>query len=271
MIAVALALVLQAEAPARTPAIYRFPAKEESSRRLQELIDEEGFNMLCVDPKPGARVTEMAKGKLKFIDPKMIDTRANMKWRDATIEFAAGRISPKEWLKRTKGLKETVHFLTSPKTKELRPTMGVVPVPSGGTYSARAVFAELFLLSQPGVPCLTSSDTWKTRDLPDAGRLQSWILAMNDLCGPMLYYRFDKPFLVTGKPVILRADDKPGLLILRQTKGEKSITFFFNNSHSALELPSWIDMSKVTINRGIDMDSPKPKLWDAGMLILDSN
>lgn len=270
MISLALALILQTEAPDRTPAIYRCPVKEAESDRLGKLIDEDGFDSLCVDPKPGPAAIKAAQGKVRLIPAREIDTKANRKWRDATIEFASGRISPKQWVSRTKGLGETIHFLTSPSTKDLRTVMSVVPVDPGHTYSGRSVFAEMILLSNPGRLCLTSTDIWQTRDWPGPGRLESWILAMNDWLGPMLSYRHDHPFLVMGKPIVVRADDKPGLLILRFKGGKKTLTFYYNNGWTPVELPPGFNPEKTTIDLGLNMDGPKPALMDTGFVIEES-
>jgi hypothetical protein len=270
MVSLVLAVILQTQAPERTPAIYRCPTIEAESKRLRRVIEEEGFDSLCVDPKPGPLAIKAAKGNLKLIDAKAIDTKANMKWRDATIAFASGNISPKEWLAKTKNLKETIHFLTSPSTTDLRTVMSLVPVDPGQTYSGRSVFAEMILLSMPGRLCITSSDIWTTRELPDAGRLQSWILAMNDWLGPMLSYRHDNQFLVTDKPKVIRADEKPGLLILRQAAGKKTMTFYYNNSMAPIELPTSFNPDKVTINRGLNVDGPKPVIVDTGFIIEES-
>jgi hypothetical protein len=269
MISLAIAWMLQAEAPERTPAVYRCPAKEAESARLEHLLNEEGFDALCVDPKPGPLAVKVAKGKVRFMDSKAIDTKANMSWRNATIAFASGKMSPKQWVAATAGLHETIHFLSSPKTKDLRDVMSAVPVDPGGTFSAASVFAEIFLLAQPGRPCLTSTDIWETRELPDAGRLQSWVLAMRDLLGPMLSYRHDNPFMVTGKPTVIRADAKPGLLIFRQSGGKKTLTFYFNNSDAPVKLPK-VNMEKVTINGGMNLDGPEPVLNHDGFLIEES-
>lgn len=270
MIWLALALALQSEAPNRTAAIYRCPAKEAETEKLAKLIDEDGYDGLCIDPKPGPHAKLAAKGKVRFFTPSQIDTKANLKWRNATISFAAGKISPKQWVAETSGLHETVHFLTSPSTIDLRTVMSTVPVDPGQTYSGRSVFAEMFMLSQPGRVCFTSTDVWSTRELPEAGRLQSWVLAMNDWLGPMLNYRHEKSFLVTGKPVIIRADAKPGLLIFRQGKGKGSITFYVNNSFEPIELPKINEGKVIPMSWGLNLEGHKQKLNGPGYVIEES-
>lgn len=230
------------------------------------MLDEDGFDSICVDPKPGSKALMAAKSKVKFVDSRTIDTSANMKWRKATIAFAKGEISPKKWFSLTSACRETVHFLTSPATKPLREEMSSVPVDPGGTYSARSVFAEMLLLSLPGKPCLTSTDIWLTRQLPAAGKLQSWVLAMNDWLGPIMVLRHDKPFLVNGRLKVIRADDKPGLLIFSQTDGKSTETFFFNNALQAVELPK-VNTDKLILARGLNLDGPKPTLVGAGSFI----
>ncbi len=265
MLTLAVALLMRAEETVRTHAIYRCPAKEAVGRRFDDLVNEGEYDTLCIDPKPtSAQLKQATAKKLKFVNPKIIDAPANRKWRNATIALVNGKISPREWVARTKGLGETVHFLSSPKTPELRAAVPSAPMDS--TYSGRSVLAELLLLSLPGRPCLTTADLWETRDLPDAGKLQSWVLAMHDYCGPMLMLRHDEPFLVTGKPTILRADPKPGLLIFRLASGKKSYTFYFNTGFFPVELPA-MDFGHSIIMRGVDMDGPKPTLVPAGSFI----
>lgn len=261
MLLLALTFILWREATDRTPAIYRCPAKEGETARLQSVVDDYAFDALCIDPKPGPEARKAAAGKVKIVSPSTVDTAANMRWRNATIAFAAGKISPKEWLSRTRNLHETVHLLTCPSTPELRPIFG--------NESGPAVFAELLLLAWPGRPCLTSGDVWKTRELPDAGRLQSWILAMNDLLGPMLQYRHDNPCIVTGRPTVIRADAVPGLLIYRQTDGKTTLTFYCNNSASPVALPPFA-IDHITVNRGIDMESSKYRLMPTGFFVVES-
>lgn len=254
----------------RTSAVYRCPASEATTDRMKKLVEDDLFDSVCVDPKPPALTLQWMKGKLKSVKPSVIDTAANLKWRNATIEFAAGRISPAEWVSRTKNLHETYHFLSSPRTKTLRDEMMSVPVLPGGTYSARSVFAEMFVLSLPGTPCFTSSDVWKTRELPEPGRLQSWVLAMNDFLGPLLYYRYEHAFMVLKKPRIVRADKQPGLLVFVQSQGHKTLTFYLNNSNRTIELPP-LDVDKVIINHGLDLEGQKPAIVETGFLIEDSD
>jgi hypothetical protein len=268
MICLALAIAMQNEAPELTPAIYRCPAVESTSPRLKSLFDEEGFDALCVDPKTPGSVAKLLKGRAKIYMPAQVDTKPNLKWRNATIDFALGKTSPKKWLAQISGLRETIHFLTSPSTKDLRTVMSAVPVDPGGTYSARSVFAEMVLLSQPGRVCFASTDIWKTHEWPGPGRLESWILAMNDFLGPMLAYRHDYTGLVTGKPKIIRADAKPGLLIFSQATGKKTITVYLNNSMEPIELPPF-EMGMMTMNGGLNVDGPKPLLLGGGYAFVE--
>lgn len=262
----AVALLLQ---PDRTPSVYRCPRIEGETEKMHQLIDEEYYDTICIDPAPGPKAKTWGKGKVKFIKPQEIDTPANLKWRNATIAFASGKISPAEWLKRTQGLKETYHFLTSPKTKPLRDELWWVPVDPGGTFSARSVFAEMLLLSWPGVPVLCSSDVYSTKAWPEKpGQFESWILAMNDYRGPMLYYRFSKPDLLAHKPKVLHADSSPGLLTFQSGGGKQTITFTFNNSFEAKPV-SISHPEHMTICRGLDLDADPPRLNPAGSMIED--
>lgn len=253
----------------RTPSVYRCPRSEGESEAMRRLIEDDAYDAVCVDPSPGPKLKRWALGKVKILTPKTLDTPANLTWRNATIAFASGKISPAEWLRRTKGLGETYHFLTSPKTKALRDELWWVPVNPGGTYSARSVFAEMLLLSWPGKPVLCSSDVYATKTWPEGpGQFQSWILAMNDYRGPMLYYRQSRPYLQFGKPNVFRADSQPGLLAYRQTRNEKPITFYFNNSLDPVDLPR-LSPEQLTITRGLDMDSSPFRLGGAGSVIED--
>ncbi len=160
----------------RTPAIYRCPAKEAAAwpERLESLMKEDAFDAYCLEPAPNADQRKLAqKYEVKLVDAKTIDTPANQRWRNATIDYANGKISPKEWLKRTKASRATVHFLSNPKAPSLRKA-------TTEKNSYPAVFAEMLLLSWRGRPCLTSEDIWQIREFPGPGPLQSWILAMND-------------------------------------------------------------------------------------------
>lgn len=258
--AILVAMSQQAEEATRTPSIFRCPAIEGESKFFPTLVEDE-FDTVCIDPKPGPLALAAAKGKVKFVTPSSIDTKANLRWRNITLDYINGKISPKQWLAQTKNLGETVHFLSSPKTPKLRDATG--------KDSHRAVFSEMLILCWPGRPCLTSDDIGRTRYLPDPGALMSWILAMNDYRGPMLYYRHDAPFLVTGKPKIIRADAKPGLLIFSQTDGKKTITFYLNNSQKSIDLPP-LNLDKATIQIGLNIDTPKPSLYYNSFLIVES-
>ena len=250
----------------RPLAVYRCPAAEAEGERFKDVVEEGEFDGVCIDPKPGPKALALLAGKLKVVPPREIDTDANLKWRNATIAFARGDISPAAWLEKTKRLKTTFHFLTSPKTKGLRDVMADIPIPPMGTFSGRSVFAELFALSWPGAPCFTATDVWKSRYLPEAGRLQSWILAMNDWLGPMLSMRREHLVLTKQNPKILRADKTPGLFVYRFTEGKKSWTFYVNNSKKPIKLPP-VDMGRVTIHRGLNVDEGPPLLMDTGFLI----
>lgn len=254
-------LLLSQDQPARTPSVYRCPASEAESKFFEPLMSEEGFDAVCIEPKPGPNASKIIKEqKLKTITAKEIDTPDNLKWRNLTLDFVNGKVSPRQWVAATAKLKTTVHFLSSPQTKDLRTATG--------QESGRAVFAEMLLLSWPGKPCLTHNDTGQTRYLPESDRLVSWLLAMRDYLGPMLHYRASHPFMATGKPTILRADDKPGLLVFRTSKGSQSLTFYLNNGPKPIELPS-IDEDRMTIMRAMDFEGDKPKIMPTGFLIED--
>lgn len=267
MLSLLAGFVILQEAPERTNAIYRMPASEASSPKFPELLDDE-FNTLCVDPVPSASMRAAVAKKLAFIEPKQLDTQANRKWRDASVAFANGKISPQAWIARTSKLRETVHWLSSPKTPSLRDA--TPSQPADPTYSGRSVFAEMLLLAWPGRPCLTSTDCWLTRDLPDAGRLQSWVLAMNDWRGPMLSLRHDHAEMVRGPVQVLRADAKPGLLIVHLGPKGKGTTLYFNNSPQPLDPGKGkIDPGKVLpMGSGLDMDASKPSIRSLAMVIL---
>lgn len=265
MLSLIAGFVLQQQPPERANAIYRMPATEASSPRFQELFDDE-FDTLCVDPSPNAAIKAVVAKKLGFIEPKLLDTKANRQWREATIAFANGKMSPQAWIARTSKLHETIHWLSSPKTSSLRdatPSQAADP-----TYSGRSVFAEMLLLAWPGRPCLTSTDCWLTHELPDAGRLQSWVLAMNDWRGPMLSLRHDRSDMARGPVQVLRADAKPGLLIVHLGKEGKGTTLYFNNSSRALD-GGQIDPGKVLpVGNGLDMEAAKPRIRSLAMAIL---
>ncbi len=255
-----LALGRQDGPEARTSAIYRCPAAEAESEYFQRLVTDYAFDSFCIDPKPGPEAEKVAKGpvKIKFVASATVDTPANLKWRNLAMQFVAGKLSPRAWLDATKGLKETVHFLANPQTPSLWKA-------TGGD-SSRAVFAELLVLSWPGKPCLNAAETSRTHELPEAGALQSWLLAMNDHLGPMLYNRAHLPFLATQAPTIVRADTKPGLLIFRQTNGKVSQTFYLNNGPTPVELPP-VDTAHLTMNKGLNLGDAKDTLQPTGFFI----
>lgn len=260
--AVVCTLLLASQEPVeRTPAIFRCTTSEGESKWFAQFLEEEYYDTYCIEPKPGPTAAKLLKeGKFKTITAKEIDTPANLKWRDLTIEFVNGKISPKKWLTETGKLKATIHFLSSPKTKTLR----VATLEE----SRRAVFAEMLLTSLPGKLCLTSNDNGELRYLPEPGRLQSWYLAMRDYLGPMMYYRIKEPYIVTGKMKIVGADDKPGLLAYTLAKGNRSLTFHFNNGPAQIELAN-LNMERTTIVRGLDMEGPQPRLNQFGSVILN--
>ena len=115
MLLCVLATLLLAESPDRTPAIFRCPAAEAESPRLESLIDSDDFRFLCVDPAPGPKVRAVARGKVTFVAPASIDTPANRRWRDATVAMAAGKISQRQWLARTHSSRETVTISPAPR------------------------------------------------------------------------------------------------------------------------------------------------------------
>jgi hypothetical protein len=263
MIAVALALSLCHEQPDRTPAIYRCPAAEAESKFFEPLVNDYGFDTYCIEPSPGKSAREVAAlGKVTFIKASVIDTKVNLAWRNVTMNFVNGKISPKAWLEKCTGLHATVHFLSNPATPPLRE--------STGRQTRRAVMAEMLLLSLPGKPCLTADDLGKTRYLPGPGELESWILGMNDYLGPMLYLRSQYPFIVKGKPIVIRADSKPGLLIFKYASGTKWKTFFFNNSTDAMDLGA-LETSTMGINIGLYLEENKTQLLDHGFLFTSSS
>ena len=262
MIAMALCVALLQDAPVRTPAIYRCPAIEAESKFFAPFVKESGFDSFCIEPKPGPKAAQIAKGQVKFVSGALIDTKANLAWRNAIVAFANGKISPKEWLDRVKSLKETVHFLSSPKTPSYREATG--------QDVGHAMTGEMLLLAWPGKPCLTADDIVQTRYFPEDKHHESWVLAMNDWLGPMLYMRHDFPTIVTGKPEIVRADSVPGLFAFRYAKSKRAYTFWLNNSQKSIELPKSVDLDKTSICVGLDWenDQTPPKLGKNGYLIV---
>ncbi len=262
MFAAVFLLARMDDAPVRTPAIYRCPAIEAESKFFEPLVTDDGYDTFCVEPKPGLSAKEiLALNKVKLTSAAQIDTPANLRWRNATLDFVNGKISPKVWLAKVKNLHETVHFLSNPKTQKLRDATG--------KKSYIAVFAEMTMLAVPGKACITADDIGATRYLPGPGTEESWLLAMRDWLGPMLYYRAKEPILVYGRAEVVRADAKPGLLELRQKGPKKVVTLFLNNGPSSVELPP-MDLDKTTMRLGLDIEGPKPRLQSWGFLILES-
>jgi hypothetical protein len=259
----AIALILSQEPNVRTPAIYRMDAKDVRLDRLEAMTNDDGFDGYCIEPKPSREMKAiLEKGKVKSVDAKAIDTKANLAWRNATVEFAAGRISPRSWLAKTKNLGETVHFLTSPKTKSLREALG--------EKSYKSVFAEMLMMSWKGRLCLTSTDIWQARWWPENDKaMESWILAMNDYMGPMLYHRFSCPYMVKQEPKILSAPDKPGLFIFSFTDGVHTETYYFNNSNKPVRLPR-LDMERAIIIRGLQAGDETNDLSEWGSMIVEA-
>lgn len=270
MLILLAALCLAPQAIERTPAIYRCPELEAESEKFASVVNELAFDSFCIEPKIGNRAKLLVTDKLHVVETEMIDTAANLKWRNATIEYIAGRLSPAEWVAQTANLGETVHFLSSPSTKTLRDEMDSVPVPIGGAFSSRSVLAEMLLLSWPGKPCINSTDVWLTKELPDAGKLQSWVLAMNDWLGPMLYLRSITPFMVESKPTIIRADSKPGLLVFQFKNKSRVVTVCINNGTRSIELPQ-VNPDDLTVHRGVDPDAEKLSLIETGFAIFDND
>lgn len=234
--------------------------------RAEEVVNEYAFDSLCVDPGPGPATQALAKGKVPFWTAEKIDTKANMKWRDATVAFLRSKISPKEWLARTANLHETVHFLTTPATTDLF-TLTKDQKNGLGTYSGPAVLGEFLVLSWPGRVCFTSRDTWLTGMIPqEPGPQQSWVLAMNDFVGPLLSFRSDNFWLVYGKPSIIRADAVPGLLVYHLGPKGKGATFYFNNGLKPIDV-SKVKVDKSLFIRGLDLDDGPAKLLGCGSLM----
>lgn len=244
----------------RTPAIYRCSTAEGESKFLEPMLRDDYYDQYCIEPKPGPSAKRLVTGRTRLVSGSTIDTPANLSWRNATMQFVKGEISPKAWLAKTQRLRETVHFLSNPRT----PTLWN----ETKQYSPRAVFAEMLILAWPGRPCFTADDVGGARYLPDPGKHRNWILAMNDYLGPMMYMRCDEPAMVTGKPQIVRADAQPGLLVFRQTGTKRSLTFYLNNGPKPLPLPP-IDLDQTTVTLGLNIDGPNPLLLPQGFMIVE--
>ncbi len=252
-IALFMALAVQQDVK-RVPSVYWFPASEGIEKWLPRLVDEP-FDTWAADPKPNALTLQYAKGKVKFAKPITLDTLENRKWREATIQFILGKCSPKAWLAAIAPLHESFHFLTTSKSPDLFTI--TANIPNGlGTYSGRAVFAEVLLCYLPGVPCFYATDLYCTRYFPENKHHESWILAMNDYAGVMLTIRAENPQLITQKPRIIRADDKPGMLIFEQRIGKRCFMFFFNNGLKPIPLPKSFKPELAIMPRGMDAETP---------------
>ena len=272
MLLASLMFCLRADEPVvRTPSAYWFPAAEGIEKWLPRLADEELFDRWIADPKPNAKTKEAAtNAKIKLISPTNVYSAANDKWRLATVELAQGKISPAAWVKRTTGLHETYHYLTTPKSPDLRSL--TANIPNGlGAYSGRAVFAETLVCYWPGVPCFYSTDVYRTNYFPENKTHESWILAMNDYLGPMLSLRADHPEFITRQPTIIRADAKPGMLVFQHKIGLKTYTFYFNSGLKSLPLPKSFNSKLAIMARGLDIDTAGgPFLVGSGtMLTID--
>ncbi len=260
MILPALVLLHQQEQSDRVSAIYRFPASEATPKMVSELMVGFHYDSYCIEPRVPPAIRTMLKGKIKIVSPESIDTPANMKWRNATIAFVQGKISPKTWVQRTRHLGETVHFLSNPKTEDYRTLTG--------NDSGRPVMGEMLVLMLPGLPCFTSSDIWITRELPDAGRLQSWILAMHDWLGPELQFRHDNPFVTKGPIEIVRADPIPGMLRFLIKGKPHSYRYTINNSEAPIPLPN-LNCDRVLGSRGLYAEDEKsvPQIQPFGTIV----
>ena len=268
LLAVLIRVTIRHDDPiVHVPAAYWFPAAEGIEKWLPRLADEELFDTWIADPKPNAATVAAAKGKVHFAMPKSAYSTANMKWRNATLKFVRGEISPASWINQTRNLGESLHYLTTPKTPDLRSL--TAKIDNGlGDYSGRAVFAETLLCYWPGKPCFYSTDLFRTQYFPEDKQYESWILAMNDFLGPMLSLRVDYPKLITQKPTILRADTKPGMLIFQQKIGAKTMTFYFNSGMKPMTLPKTFKTELAVIPRGLDLDSAGgPYLLGSGTLM----
>ena len=180
--------IVRPQAPVRANAAYWFPAAEGVEKWLPRLVGEELFDTWVVDPKPNRLTLETAKSKVKIVPPGVVYSKPNDRWREGTIKFVQGKISPAAWLNQTSKLGETYHYLTTPKTPSFRSL--TANIPNGlGAYSGRAVFAETLLCYWSGKPCFYSTDIWRTSYFPEDKQHESWILAMNDFLGPMLSLR----------------------------------------------------------------------------------
>lgn len=257
LLTLALSLIHAQDPTPRTHVIYRFPAKEIAAKKLDDLIENEAYDTYCIEPRaPASLLPKLKAGRVKVYAGAPIDTSENLRWRNDTIAFTNGKISPKEWWRRAQASRATVHFLSNPKTPELRAACR--------NDSGASVMAIMLLVQWPGTPCLTSGDAWETRELPDTGPLQSWVLAVHDWLGPALYMRADSPQIATGRAKLEFADSKPGMLHYSIAGKTKNLHFFFNNSDKPLQLRN-VDWGHLVMSRGIYVDDNNEKiLWLAG-------
>ncbi|HLO97659.1 MAG TPA: hypothetical protein VK171_03600, partial [Fimbriimonas sp.] len=191
-----------------------------------------------------------------------LDNKANHAWRQASLDFLNGKISPKQWVSRVSKLKTTANFLSSPKTKGLREETG--------QFTSKAVQGEMLVLTWKGTPCITSTDIGKTRPLPPAGRLQSWFLSMRDYLGPTLYLRNEIKPSDYAKLKVVRADAKPGVLIYEVKLGKGTVRFHFNNGPKPVPMP---DAGKEysIMQIGFNFEKDPPEMLTNGFFITDTS
>lgn len=243
------------------PALYRLPAAEAETEYFEDVITGYGFTKICIDGTIGRNAKVSVKDKILMGPGAVLDTADNLKWRNTTIDFLNGKISPKAWVNTVSKLRTTAHFLSSPKTKGLREATGA--------KTGRAVQGEMLVLTWKGVPCITSTDIGKTRPLPPAGPLQSWLLAMRDYLGPTLYLRMGIDPKDYTKLKIVRADDKPGILSYELKKGNGFVRFTFNNGTKPIPMPDAAKANSV-MQIGFNFEKEPPEILQNGFFIYDS-
>lgn len=243
------------------PAIYRCPTKEAESEYFEDVIDGYGFNRIAIDGTIGPNARAAAKGKIKLESARGMDSKANRAWRQASLDFLNGKISPKHWVETVSKLKTTANYLSSPKTKSLREETG--------EKTGRAVQGEMLVLTWKGTPCINSTDIGKTRPLPPAGRLQSWFLGMRDYLGPTLYLRSEIKPQDYAKLKVIRADSKPGLLIYEVKKSFGTVRFHFNNGEKPIPMPDAAKGNSV-MQIGFDFEKDPPEMLQNGFFIVDT-